>query len=45
MRKKPLPDSDATLKVADLELLLSAGKFHQKTAKFCCVDVDQGTSF
>ena len=36
MRERPLPDSDVTLKVADSELLVSAGKFHRKSAKFCC---------
>ena len=44
MRERPLPDSDVALKVADSELLVAAGKFHQRSIKFCCVNVsDQGT--
>ena len=42
MRERPLPDSDVALKVADSELLVSAGKFHRKSMKFCCVNDDQG---
>lgn len=34
MREKPLLDNDITLKVADSELLESAGKFCRKSAKF-----------
>ena len=43
MRERPLPDSDVALKVADSELLVAAGKFHRRSTKFCCVNVDQGT--
>lgn len=34
MEERPLLDSDVTLKVADSELVLSAGKFHRKSTKF-----------
>lgn len=42
MRERPLPDSDVALKVADSELLVSAGKFHRRSTKVGCVNDDQG---
>ena len=44
MRERPLLDDDITLKVADSELMESAGTFHRKGAKFQpnCVDDQQG---
>jgi len=46
MRERPLLD-DATLKVANSELMESAGKFHRKSAKFqtsFCVNDKQGAN-
>ena len=44
MRERPLLDDDITLKVADSELMESAGTFHRKGAKFqpTCVNDQQG---
>lgn len=44
MRERPLLDDDITLKVADSELMESAGTFHRKGTKFqpTCVSDQQG---
>ena len=42
MKERPLVDSDIALKVADSELMASAGKFHRKSTKFSCVSDEQG---
>lgn len=45
MRERPLLDRDITVKVADSELMVSAGKFHRKSAKFkpdSCTSDEQG---